>query len=70
MIHDHADAHCFVKVLDGNLREVKTFINKSNVFPLKVILLFLEVRQTLRQTDRQMDIQSDARTDRHGWTDG
>jgi cysteine dioxygenase len=22
MIHDHADAHCFVKVLDGDLREV------------------------------------------------
>lgn len=25
MIHDHADAHCFVKVLDGNLREIRFF---------------------------------------------
>ena len=25
-IHDHADAHCFVKVLDGGLREVSAFI--------------------------------------------
>ena len=22
-IHDHANAHCFVKVLDGGLREVR-----------------------------------------------
>ena len=25
-IHDHADAHCFVKVLDGGLREVRVFL--------------------------------------------
>ena len=25
-IHDHANAHCFVKVLDGGLREVCTYI--------------------------------------------
>jgi hypothetical protein len=30
MIHDHADAHCFVKVLDGNLREVNTIIPKKS----------------------------------------
>jgi cysteine dioxygenase len=22
-VHDHADAHCFMKMLDGNLREVR-----------------------------------------------
>lgn len=25
MIHDHANAHCFVKVLEGNLREIRFF---------------------------------------------
>ena len=25
-IHDHANAHCFVKVLSGNLREVSIFL--------------------------------------------
>ena len=41
-IHDHADAHCFLKVLDGNIREVCTadFYKFGNILVFSPKLCF------------------------------